>query len=75
MSVEKKIQTLSPRDRALVAVAVLLDGREAENYLFCDELFGSTLKAAAHELAVLAPEVRMPMAGTILRESLEEMKG
>jgi hypothetical protein len=73
MSIEKTIQLLAPRDRALVAVAVLLDGREAENYLQYDELYGAALKEAAHTLAMLAPEIRMPLAGTILRESLEEM--
>jgi hypothetical protein len=73
MSIEKTMQALAPRDRALVAVAVLLDGREAGSYLTEDALCGDALQRAAQSLAQLPPEVRMPLAGTVLRESLEEM--
>ena len=75
MSIEKKIKHLLPADRALVAVAVLLDGREAENYLLHDGNSGMVLRDAARELAKHAPELRMPLAGTLLREALEEMQG
>ncbi|MDZ4785113.1 MAG: hypothetical protein SGJ02_03440 [bacterium] len=65
---------LSARERALVAVAVLLDGREAENYLANDSKTGSQLLRAASELCELSHEIRMPLIGSILRGSLKELE-
>ena len=71
MSLEK-LKGLSARLRALVAIAVLLDGREAENYL---EGAGSSseIRQLARELAQMAPDLRMPLVGTILRGALREL--
>lgn len=66
-------RTLSPHHRALVAVAVLLDGREAGIYLENDRDAGDELVRAAADLGALAPEIRMPLAGTLLRQALKEL--
>lgn len=68
-----KFRSLSPRMRALVAVAVLLDGREAALFLENDQQNGETLKRAALDLAAAEPELRMPFAGTMLRHALDEI--
>lgn len=69
-----RFKALSARLRALVAVAVLLDGREAHVYLESDAVNGPGLKRAALELAGLEPELRMPFVGTLLRGALEELE-
>lgn len=69
----KRYRALSARQRALVAVAVLLDGREAAVYLKNDAINGDGLQRAALDLAGQAPELRMPFVGTMLRTALNEM--
>lgn len=69
-----RFNSLSARNRALVAMAVLLDGREAVTYLRADSLLLDALSKAANELSELEPELRMPLAGTILREALQEIE-
>lgn len=68
-----QLKDLSPRERALAAIAVLLDGREAAQYLARDAVSSEVLARAASALAVHPPELRMPLAGTMLRIALEEM--
>ncbi|NMC62722.1 MAG: hypothetical protein GYA55_06080, partial [SAR324 cluster bacterium] len=63
----KRLRELPLRQQALVAVAVLLDGIEAGNYLENDAEHGSLLKDAAESLASQRADLRMPLAGTILR--------
>lgn len=70
----QRLRALSARQRALVCVAVLLDGREAEIYLENDAVNGAGLAKAALDLAVQPPELRMPLLGTILRMALEEQE-
>lgn len=65
---------LPARFRALVAVAVLLDGREAAVYLQGDATHGTALRRAADELSAIAPDMRMPMVGTLLRVALKELR-
>lgn len=69
----QRFRSLSARLRALVAVAVLLDGREAAVYLENDGINGTGLRRAAEELAGLEPELRMPYVGSALRLALDEM--
>lgn len=69
----KRLRSLSPRQQALVAVAVLLDGIEAGNYVETDAVDGQKLKAAAEAIASLKTELRVPYAGTFLRLALEKM--
>lgn len=69
-----RFKGLSAENRALVAMAVLLDGREAITYLGKDALLGNALQRAAEELSALEPELRMPLAGTFLREAIAELE-
>jgi len=70
----KRFRALAARQRALVAVAVLLDGREAAVYLKNDAVNGEGLQKAALDLASQPPELRMPFVGTVLRNALSEME-
>lgn len=70
-----RYKALGVRERALVAVAVLLDGHDAGDYLSCDKNRGTALSRAAKDLADLAPDLRMPLVGTLLREALDSLQG
>ena len=69
----KDFRSLPPKERALAAIAVLLDGKQAAEYLSHDAVQGLQLAEAAQYLASHPPELRMPLAGTALRTALEEM--
>lgn len=71
----QRFRVLSARQRALVAMAVLLDGREAAVYLEKDAVDGSGLQKAAVDLASQTPELRMPFVGSLLRDALNELRG
>lgn len=66
---------LPAHERAVVAVAVLLDGFESVDYLALDRVNGGRLSEAAAGLAGLEPELRMPFVGTLLRRAIEECEG
>jgi len=68
----QKFRALSSHYRALIAISVLLDGREAPSYLELDAHDGEVLKKAALDIASLDPDMRMPFAGTMLRAALQE---
>jgi hypothetical protein len=70
----QRFRSLSAQDRALVALAVLFDGREAPVYLAYDASNGKGLERAASDLAAQEAEMRMPYLGTLLRRALEEME-
>ena len=70
-----RIRSLPARAKALVALAVLLDGRDASTYLERDANNGANLARAANDLAALPTDLRMPLAGTMLRTALEELEG
>ena len=69
----RRFRSLAARQRALVAIAVLLDGREAAVFLESDVAHGEDLKEAALMLAELEPDLRMPYIGTMLRGALTEL--
>lgn len=69
-----RFKGLSAEKRALVAMAVLLDGRESISYLGSDALLGNSLQKAAEELSSLDPDLRMPTAGTFLRQAIAELE-
>ena len=71
----QRFRSLTPKQRALVAFAVLVDGREAGAYLERDAVNGAGLKRAATDLAEIEPELRMALAGTLLRAALKELGG
>ncbi|MBX7137401.1 MAG: hypothetical protein K1X83_05405 [Oligoflexia bacterium] len=68
----QRFRALSEKDRALVAVAVLMDGRDAGVYLENDAQSGAVLKRAADDLAAQELELRMTYAATQLRAALKE---
>jgi hypothetical protein len=65
-------RTLSPKERALVAVAVLIDGADSTVYLESDSEKAEQLKMAAEELCQLEVDARVAFVGTVLRLALEE---
>ena len=67
-----KFRSLQAQDRALVAVAVLVDGNEAATYLECDAKTGDILREAAQELCRLDMDARLAFVGTSLRLALQE---
>lgn len=68
-----KIRNLSPKDRATVATAVLLEGADAALYLEADSERGEILAQAAEELTRLEPEIRLCLTATILRGAIAEL--
>jgi hypothetical protein len=69
----KRFRVLPPRQRALVAIAVLLDGREASTYLEQDAHSGGELGEVAEMVSGLEASVRIPLLGTELRDAIEEL--
>lgn len=69
----QKFMTLSAEDRALVAFAVLMDGRDGAAYLENDSENGETLKAVVLQVTELDPETRVPAVATLLRSALAEL--
>lgn len=69
----QRFRNLSAKDRLLVSIAILLDGREASTYLASDSVNGAGLKKAALDVAAIEPELRMPLVGTWLRQALSEL--
>lgn len=65
-------RSLNARDRALVAVAVLVDGNDSRIYLDFDSTKSEELKRAAGELCALEVDARVAFVGTVLRLALEE---
>ncbi|MEZ4754323.1 MAG: hypothetical protein R3A13_08455 [Bdellovibrionota bacterium] len=69
----RRLKSLVPRIRALTVIAVLLDGREAAEYLGYDSVQGDGMRRSADELSALPLEIRMPVMGTTLRTALKEI--
>lgn len=70
-----RYRSLAARERALVAVAVLLDGHDAVDYLSSDKERALALCRAAKDLAALPLDLRLPLLGSILRNELDQMEG
>lgn len=70
----KLFQSLSTREQALICVAVLLDGFEASSYLANDLKNGVIFEKLSSDFANLSPELRTPLLGTLLRQSLKDAK-
>lgn len=66
--------SIPPREQALVALAVLLDGFDAADYLQCESERRGVLNRAASELARVPLELRLPLAGTLLRRALDSLE-
>lgn len=67
-------QNLEAKERALIAIAVLLDGREAVTYLRGSDPEEGRIRLAAEDLARIVPEMRMPLLGTLLRTALKDLR-
>lgn len=63
------LANLSPKDRVLVIMAVLIDGHEAEAFFNLDPS-QAYLGRAATELLKLPVEIRAPLLGSILRREI-----
>ena len=61
-------ENLQPEQKAIVAIAVLLDGQAASDYLRCDTFSNPLLSVVAKELLQIPSEIRIPLLGTLLRE-------
>lgn len=70
----RRFRGLSAREQAVVAIGVLLDGHDAIEYLSSDISRQSSLVKAARDLAELPVDLRMPLLGTLLRQSLSAVK-
>lgn len=69
----QKFRVLSPAHRVLIALAVLLDGRDAGVYVENDAVHGHSLRRAAEDLGSVDIELRQTLAGSLLRAALEEL--
>ncbi|MCB0358055.1 MAG: hypothetical protein KDD44_00410 [Bdellovibrionales bacterium] len=69
-----RFRTLSTREQAIVAIAVLLDGHDSASYLASDKERHSALEKASNDLAELSPDLRMPLAATLLRRAVAELR-
>lgn len=70
----RSFRKLPAREKALVAIAVLLDGMEAASFLESDAQAGGLLRRSAAELAAQSPELRMPFLGSVLREAMRSLE-
>lgn len=69
----RNFNQLSPFHKALVALAVLLDGHEGETYLANDAHVGDSLAEAATAMAQQPAELRMPFLGSMLRSIIKQL--
>ena len=65
-----RFNRLPPAQRALVALAILLDGQEASTYLIQDAHSGYELSEVARMMSNIENSIRMPLLGTELRSAL-----
>jgi hypothetical protein len=65
----KALKQLSAPEQAVVTLAVLLDGRDAADFLQCDQA-RPELSKVAEGLSGVALELRVPLLGSLYREAL-----
>ena len=70
----EKYRALPTKQKALVALAVLIDGHDAGQILASGSSREAKLADAADDLARLAPELRIPLLGSLLRRSLTALE-
>ena len=74
MSALENFEKLHPYQQALMAAAVLIDGREAVDILGADAEHGQIFRAIAAEFGALDPELRVSLMGTLLRRALDTLE-
>ena len=67
------LEHLNNKERALICMALLLDGHEALAYLENDPAYSAKLKEPLTRLAELQADVRIPYIGSLLRRALNEL--
>ena len=67
-----RFRALGPREQSVVALAVLMDGVEAAEYLSSDKDRRTALARAAKDLAEFPLDLRLPLVGTLLRANIAE---
>ena len=72
MSNLTRFRALGIKEKALIAVALLLDGHDASTYLSSDKERSTALVRAAEDLAMIQPDLRMSLIGTYLRSIIED---
>ncbi|GEM_PF-1410651 len=72
-SLRDQFSRLSPRQRALICMAVLFDGVDAGSFLESDARSGIELRAAADVLSSQQADLRLPLVATLLRQAVEEL--
>ena len=73
MSDISNFTSLPVREQGIVAIAVLLDGLEAPEYLQSTYESRIQVLRGAVDLVKLAPDLRLPFAGTMLRRALAQL--
>ena len=68
------VNDLTPRQQALVAIAVLLDGIDAGFFLGADLDHGELLESAANDLTADLPDDRLPHTANILRDAIKQLE-
>lgn len=69
----KALKNLSSAEQAVVTLAVLLDGRDAADFLQSDPSRPELAKAA-EGLSGVALELRVPLLGTLYREAVSVLE-
>lgn len=68
-----RFRALAPRQRALVSMAVMVDGQDAVQYLEHDAVHGEILGKVAASLASIDLELRIPLLGSLARQAFREI--
>lgn len=69
------INSLPPKERAVVALALLLDGQESVSYLKNNASeYGEKMEKAVESMSLLDPKIRLSLSGVFLRDALEELR-
>jgi len=69
-----KYRALGKKEKCIVALALLIDGLDALDYLAIDRDNHTAFLRAAKDFTEMSPELRIPFLGTILRETIVELK-
>lgn len=68
-----RFRVMSAKNRALVALGLLMDGSNAAYVLSHDLSLGEHYQKVCEELNSLEAELRLPLLGTLLRQALLDL--
>ncbi len=69
-----KYRALGSKEKCIVAIALLIDGLDAIEYLAIDRDNNTAFLRAAKDFTEMSPELRIPFLGTLLRETIVELR-